>query len=173
MKYIVIDEDGELRQLSAPRPSVALRDLGPEGWDQVRLRKRTDLRGFVNDCGMLLPDRYGRNVVGSILLASCGANIYPYCGPVVITGWVEPADPEIIGLTDQQIYQLKAGHADIRAVLDADRDDRKLPPLLHCTRAWQEAVIRLAGEIRTGPLPTPQVLTGAEALEHLARNARP
>lgn len=35
MKYIVIDEDGQLRQRAAPRYDVALRDVGPEGSDRV------------------------------------------------------------------------------------------------------------------------------------------
>jgi hypothetical protein len=37
MRYIVIDTDGQLYQRTAPRYDVALRDVGPEGWDRVRL----------------------------------------------------------------------------------------------------------------------------------------
>jgi hypothetical protein len=171
VKYILIEEDGQLCVRTAPRYDVALRDVGPEGWDQVRCHQRPDLRGFVNDCGAIMPDRYGRNIIGSLLLAVIGANVYPYCGPVLITGWDDtPGDEvEIIGLTDRQLYQLKTCHGDIRAVLDADREGRALPPLLHCTRDWQTAVLRLAGELRTAATPTPTVLTGDEALAYLRR----
>lgn len=162
MKYLIIDEDGQLRLASAPTYDVALRDLGPEGWDMVRCYQRPDLRGFVNDCGMLMPDRYPRNPVGSVLLASLGANIYPYCGKVLVTGWDE--DDEIVSLDERQIYQLRTVHRDILSVLDGT-----FVPL-HGTQAWAAAVREIAEQVRTGPLPTPTVLTGAEALDHLRRH---
>lgn len=167
MKYVVIDEDGQLHQRTADRYEVALRDVGPEGWDMVRCYQHQDLQGFVNDCGMLLPDRYGRNVVGSLLLASLGANIYPYCGPVLIAGWVEPADIEIVGLDEQQLDRLRTVHGHIQAIM-AGRE------LAHLPAEWQAAVRELAEAVRSLPLPTPMwtVLTGDEALAHMRRADR-
>ena len=168
MKYIVIDEDGQLRQLSAPRYDVAVRDLGPEGWDQVRLG-RPDLRGFINDSGMVLPEKYSRNVVGSVLLASLGANIYPYCGPVIITGWDDTSgdDVEIVGLDERQLMQLRTVHGDIQTVLSGEELAHVRAPA-----TWQAAVREIAEAVQTEPLPTPTVLTGDEALAYLRRGRR-
>ncbi|MFD0852378.1 hypothetical protein ACFQ07_09095, partial [Actinomadura adrarensis] len=80
--YALITVDGALEF----RKGNDWRDqLGPEG----RARVRTDepLAGFVNDCGLLFPEKYPRNVVGSLVLVALGAPIQPYAGPVVITGW--------------------------------------------------------------------------------------
>lgn len=33
------------------------------------------------------PDPMPRNVIGSLVLAGCGAKLRPYGGPVVVTGW--------------------------------------------------------------------------------------
>jgi hypothetical protein len=88
-----------------------------------------------------------------------------HCGKVIITGWDEPSnDVEIVSLDGRQIYQLRTLHHDILAVLDGT-----FVPL-HGTQAWASAVRELAEQVRTAPLPTPMVLTGVEALEHLRRS---
>lgn len=168
MRYIVIEEDGQLYRRSAPSCNVALRDVGPEGWDMVRLGTPS-LRGFVNDCGMIMPERYGRNVVGSVLLAACGATIYPYCGPVLLAGWIEPADCEIVSLTDPQVDDLRTLHRNIQLVLAGQAAlAAGAPP------RWAAAVREIAEAVQTRPLPTQTVtvMTVDEALAALNRGAR-
>jgi hypothetical protein len=177
MKYVVIDEDGQLRQRTAPNYNVALRDVGPEGWDRVRLHnvaalfgpEQIDMAAFLNDCGLVMPDRYGRNVVGTCVLASFGAGVQPYAGPIVLTGW-DPSpdgdDAEIESLTEMQVDAIRVVHADVRRVLGLDPGSPAAPA------RWQAAMREVADVARTAPTPGPVLLTGEDALMHLRRAGR-
>lgn len=162
MKYLVIDTDGQLYQRSAPRYDVALRDVGPEGWDRVRLHHSRsiglgDLAAFVNDCGLLMPERYER-----------GAGPQPYAGPVVLTGW-DPNpysdDPEVRGLLDTQIAALRHIHSDVRRAVGLDHGEPAPGS------AWQAAMVEVSAIVRAGPVPPVRVITGeAEVLDWLRRS---
>jgi hypothetical protein len=171
---MVIDEDGQLRQRTAPRYDVALRDVGPEGWDRVRLHTAAALVGpenvvlaaFLNDCGLVMPEKYGRNVVGTCVLASFSAGIQPYAGPIVLTGW-DPFpygdDVEIRSLTDDLIAAIRLVHGDVRRVLGLDPGSPSAPP------QWQEAIRDVAEVVRTGPTPAITVLHDDDVLAFLTR----
>lgn len=176
MKYIVIDEDGQLRQRSAPRYDVALRDVGPEGHDRVSFPaaaalvgpENVWLAGYVNDCGLLFLDRYPRNVVGTCLLTTFGATVRPYAGPVLLVGWdALSGDVEVESLTDNQIGDIRRIHADVRIVLGlaAGTVSRDATP------RWRQAMRRVAEIARTGPLPAMTVVHDDDAIVYLRRRA--
>lgn len=184
MKYLVIDEDGQLRQRTAPNYNVALRDVGPEGWDRVRLHnaaalagpEQMDVAAFLNDCGLVMPDSYSRNVVGTCVLASLGAGIQPYAGPIVLTGWDPlPAgeDPEIESLTERQIEAIRLVHHDVQLALGLASGTPGLasgspnPTTAH--RRWRAAMLEVAEVARTGPTPGVVMLTDDDAIEYLRR----
>ncbi|MET7395586.1 hypothetical protein ABZS66_19060 [Dactylosporangium sp. NPDC005572] len=178
MKYVIVDEDGQLRQRTAPRYDVALRDVGPEGSDRVGLPNAAAVYGpehvrtaaYVNGVSALPTSPYQRNLVGSCLLASLGAVVRPYYGPIVIVGWdPEPGpDVEVVSLTDGQIQGLRQMYDDIRVVL------RLVPgrPSGLAVPRWQDAMRAVAEHVRTGPAPRLTVLTDDEALAHLLGRRR-
>jgi hypothetical protein len=175
VKYLVIDTDGHLYQRTAPRYDVALRDVGPEGWARVRLHTAAEvagpehvhLAGFVNDCGLLFPEKYPRNVVGSCLLASVGASPQPYAGPVLLTGWQEDPygdEPEVRSLTPDQARHARRMHTDLRRVLGLDAGT----PSGDAAPRWCRAMRQLAEEVRSGPTPEIRFVTDpAEVLAWL------
>lgn len=177
MKYLVIDEDGQLRQRTAPRYDVALRDVGPEGHDRVGFPaaaalvgpENVRLAGYINDVGSLFPDRYTRNVVGTCLLATFGAHVRPYAGPVVLTGWdALSGGVEVVTLTDGQIAAIRETHTDIRIVLGLavgtlSRD---------ATRRWQTAMRHVADVARTAPTPATTILHDDDAIAYLRGGGR-
>lgn len=177
MKYIVIDEDGQLRQRTAPRYDVALRDVGPEGHDRVGFPaaaalvgpEQVRLAGFVNDVGAQRPSMYNRNLVGTCALATFGAHVRPYFGPVVFTGWdATSSDVEIETLTDEQVAAIREVHADIRIVLDLG------PGALsrNATPRWQAAMRRVADVVWTAAPPTMTVLHDDDAIAYLRGGGR-
>jgi len=176
MRYLVVDPDGQLRQRTAPRYDVALREVGPEGWARVPMHaaagpENVHVAGFVNDCGFLFPDRYLRNVVGTCLLVSVGGNVQPYAGPVVLTGWdPEPysADPEVRSLSEDQVAALRRTHRDIRIVLGLDTGE----PSGHAVPHWRAAITKVAALAQDAPEPAIRVLTDDEALAWLGRWSR-
>lgn len=177
MKYIVIDEDGQLRQRAAPNYRVALRDVGPEGHDRVSFPaaaalvgpEHVRLAGFVNDVSNLRPDVYGRNLIGSCVLATYGANVRPYAGSIVLTGWEAlSSDVEIRSLTDEQVTAIRETHTDVRIALGLATGT--LSRL--ATDRWQRAMLGVAEVVRIGPTPTLTVLHDDEALEFLRGGGR-
>lgn len=170
MKYLVIDTDGQLYQRTAPRYDVALRDVGPEGWARVRVDRTPPVLGplgaFVNDCGLIMPERYERNVVGACLLVAFGAGQQPYAGPIVITGWQEDPyelsdEPEVRGLNSTQVDILRQVHGDVRKAVGLDQGELAAPQ----ADGWREAIVELAEMVRTGPVPAVRILTEPAEVE--------
>jgi hypothetical protein len=110
MDYLIITEGGGMQCNSATDYTLALSHVGPEGWNRVQLTR--DLAAWVNDCGHVLPDKYRRNPIGSLILLALGAPRMPYAGPIVITGWDGTAtargEVEVVGLTPLQLGMLYA-----------------------------------------------------------------
>lgn len=121
------------------------------------------MSGFVNDCGLLAPEQYPRNVVGSVVLGTFGAAQHPYAGPVVITGWKQPADWEIRSLADAQVEELSRCLSDVRRVLGLEPGD----PSGRGGPAWAADVRAFAAAIPTVPTSGIRVLTGQDALNAL------
>jgi hypothetical protein len=166
IRYVVIDQDGQLHERTAANYIDALAEVGPEGWNRVRLAASGGtLAGFANDCGHVLPDKYRRNVVGSCMLVSTGAHPYPYAGPIVFTGWDphELEDIEVRSLTDEQVGALRTMWRDTRVLLRLD--EGRLSDL--AKPRWQAAISRYAESVVDAPTPAIQILTDDEALNFL------
>lgn len=147
MRYATITPEGELAHHDDEPDWRAL--LGPEGKARVGLRGLA-VTGWVNDVGLLRPDRYPRNIVGSCVLAALGARIQPYAGPVVFTGW-NPANTPL-GLLEieplpQPIEYLDVVHGAVLKVL-AEQTPRDFSP------SWAEQIREIAEHARTAPTPT-------------------
>lgn len=147
MKYLVIDQDGALHRREAADWTIALADVGPEGWNRVQLTR--DLAAYVNDVG-LVSDKYRRNVAAGLVLIAFGASRIPYAGPVVFVGWDDSATyRDEVEVTDLAPIQVAAVDAVYRTVvmfadLNASRVDSD--------EATVE-VLELAKMISDGPVP--------------------
>lgn len=164
MKYALIGQDGAL-QISEGTWAAAAAQLGPEGWSSVRLDQATPAlgwRGAVNDIGLLQPEKYPRNVIGSLMLIALGGNVQPYAGPVLITGFVTPpyASPDVTGLDDTQAELLGVLHSDVRRALDQAATPER-PDIWKGDHwsAWAAEQRRLAEHVRTCPMPRITVIT--------------
>lgn len=139
-RYAVISTDGELTHHEGEPDWHAL--LGPESKARVRL-PGTAVAGWVNDVGLLFPKRYPLNVVGSCVLVALRANVQPYHGPVVFTGW-NPANT-VLGLIEieplPQPEFLDTVHGDVLKAL-ADQTPRELSP------SWAESMREVAEHVR-------------------------
>jgi hypothetical protein len=118
VKYLLIDEDDQLHQRDADDWITIVGAVGPEGGNRIQLTR--DLAAYVNDCSLVLTDRYRRNVIGGLLLLTFGAQRIPYAGPIVLCGW-EPAatmrgEAEITGLNPVQVGMLHAVYTLVRDV---------------------------------------------------------
>lgn len=164
MRYFVCDVDGALylRTVSGVGWLAQIeQEVGPEGFATVRIRSGPyvgQLAGYVNDCGLVLPDKYARNAVGTCLLASLGASVQPYAGPVVITGWDDSSwdEIEIRDVSDALIPVVEQVHADIRIALglDVGRD------VLGDHRSeWAATMRQLATWAADAPVPAMQIIT--------------
>lgn len=139
--YALITPGGELSFASGDWRAP----IGPEGANRVRLDADYGAAGWVNDVGLLFPERYPRNVVGSIALVCMGATAQPYAGPVVITGW-HPVD-EVVGLSELFRRYLPGLVRDIQlAVAGEQAETPGVPP------TWCAAVADMAEQIRTTPV---------------------
>lgn len=146
MRYAVITPDGELTHHDGALDWRAV--LGPEGRARVNLPGLA-LSGWVNDCGLLDPKRYPRNIVASCVLIALGAAEQPYAGPVVFTGW--NPDNTWRGLTEicslpQPVEHLDVVHGDVLKAL-AGQTPRELSP------SWAEQMREYAEHVRTAPTP--------------------
>lgn len=155
MSYLVIDNDGRLHhRTQQPSSTLINREVGEPGRAMVRTggpyQHASKAMGWVNDCGHL--DGLPRNVVGSCLLASLGASVMPYAGPVVVTGWHPHA--EIVALTGEQVAGMVLMHSDIRRLLGLD--EGKLSG--QAPANWRRAMVRVAEIARAASAPTAVVL---------------
>jgi hypothetical protein len=152
MTYVVIDADGTAHTRdTAPTLAALTTEVGPEGWARVRLSADLALAGFVNDCGLLFPEKYPRNVAGSVLLYVLGAGKQPYAGPVVITGWQpDPCDIELRPLTPEQLQFVTGMHADILRGLDGHEPEH---PAIAGMPSWADGIRILGDHVRTAPTP--------------------
>ncbi|MGP4085432.1 hypothetical protein [Streptomyces sp. KR55] len=146
MRYAVIAPDGELTHHDGDLDWDAV--IGPEGKARVRLPGQA-VAGWVNDVGLYFPERYPRNVVGSCVLAALGANVQPYAGPAVFTGWNPEHTP--LGLPEieslpQPVEHLDTVHGDVLKAL-AGQTPREMSP------SWAEQMREIAEHARTAPTP--------------------
>lgn len=149
MRYALIDNDGELHVKDGGWLDIRA-EVGPEGPVSVRIAPILTpamFRGWVNDVGLFFPDRYPRNIVGSLVLMMLGAAEQPYAGPVVITGWDPPPGAEMVDLTDDQVQGIRGVHQDVRAALAGD------------TEETFDAIREVADWVRTTPAPTLTIST--------------
>ncbi|EST24493.1 hypothetical protein [Streptomyces roseochromogenus] len=147
MRYATITPDGELAHHDDEPDWHAL--VGPENKARVSLRGLA-VTGWVNDVGLLLPERYPRNVIGSCVLASLGAAVQPYAGTIVLTGWNPDNTPR--GLLEieplpQPVHHLDTVHGDVLKAL-AGQTPRELSP------SWAESMREVAEHVRTAPAPS-------------------
>ncbi|MEU4172872.1 hypothetical protein AB0F46_39070 [Streptomyces sp. NPDC026665] len=148
IKYAVISAAGDLTHHEGEIDWDAV--IGDEGKARVALRRDIKASGWVNDVGLRFPERFPRNAVGSCVLASFGAAIRPYAGPVVFTGW-DPRNTalglaEICSLPDP-VDVLDSIHGDVLKAL-AGQTPRDLSP------SWAESMREIAEHARTAPAPT-------------------
>lgn len=148
MKYAVITAEGELSHREGEINWDAV--IGAEGKARVRLRPDIMVCGWVNDVGLRIPERFPRNAVATCVMASLGANVQPYAGAVVFTGW-DPRNTrkglvEICSLPEP-VDVLDTIHGDVLKAL-AGQTPRELSP------SWAESMREIAEHARTAPSPT-------------------
>ncbi|WP_416976647.1 hypothetical protein [Streptomyces sp. T028] len=140
MRYAVVAPDGTLTHHTGEPDWPAL--LGPEGKARVHLPGAA-VAGWANDVGLLFPKRYPLNVVGSCVLIALGANVQPYHGAVVLTGWNPANTPR--GLLEMEPLPqpefLDTVHGDVVKAL-AGQTPRELSP------SWAESMREVAEHIR-------------------------
>ncbi|MCM1977190.1 hypothetical protein [Streptomyces sp. G1] len=145
MRYAIISPEGELTHHTGDIDWNQV--IGVEGKARVHLPGAA-MTGWVNDCGLLDPSRYPRNIVGACVLATLRARIQPYAGPVVFTGWNPDNTP--LGLTEIEPLPepelLDMVHGDVVKAL-AGQTPRQLSP------SWAEQMREIAEHARTGPVP--------------------
>jgi hypothetical protein len=151
VKYILIDHSGNLTEGYDDNWEDVLREVGPEGSNRIQLTP--NLTAWVNDCGLILPDRYRRNPVAGAMLMAFGAQEMPYAGDIVFTGWDARATladrAEVVGLGDAQAAMLKLLHGWVARVLVGDDRLRMHGP-------GREAVEQISGWgnlVLNGPVP--------------------
>jgi len=149
MKFMKIYEDGFLAEIEKADYMSTLAEVGPEGWNRIQLT--SSLSAFVNDCSLLLPDRYKRNPIGGLTIIALGARLIPYAGPIVITGWDPSAtnrdEPEIIGLTPLQVAMIRAANEMIDEIICCKTPDVR------------EEVVNIANMINYGDIPPVTIRT--------------
>ncbi|MHC3474632.1 hypothetical protein ACYF6T_38885 [Streptomyces sp. 7R007] len=152
MRYAVITPAGELAHHDSQLHWDTV--IGPEGKARIHLPRLT-VAGWANDVSLLYPKRYPRNVVGSCVLAALGANVQPYAGPIVFTGW--NPDNTARGLLEieplpQPVETLDTVHGDVLKAL-AGQTPRAL------SESWAEQMREIADHVRTAPTPGVTVRT--------------
>jgi hypothetical protein len=171
MKYLVCDTEGQLQERDEEGGQLAIinKEVGPEGLAAVRIRTGTFvglIAGYVNDCGLLFPERYPRNVVGSCLLGALGANAQPYAGPVVLTGWDDTMDDiEIRDVSDNLVAAVRQIHGDIRVALGLDAG----PSSLDARVSWLATMVELAEFVRESATPSIELITDPAEVRSMLR----
>ena len=119
MRYLLINPQGQMYERDCVTYTEALDQVGPEGWAQVRLAP--NLTAYINDCALILPEKYQPNMLGGLLLMLLGAAHQPYPGTIVITGWDPGAtirdEIEVIDLTLLQVAVIGGIYAWATAML--------------------------------------------------------
>jgi hypothetical protein len=148
--YALIAEDGTLR-IEAGVPSIEkITELvGPEGWARVYPHREFRATAWVNDCGLILPDQYARNVVGACVIASMGASTQPYAGPMVITGYAFDEGGWPGDLPTTTIAAVRDIHTAVTAILAGKLTET--PPW--ADPQWPAEIAGLAEAVRTGETP--------------------
>ncbi|MFJ2178944.1 hypothetical protein ACIOHE_39380 [Streptomyces sp. NPDC087851] len=142
----MIDTEGALSiHHDSPRPDFRTL-VGPEGQARVQLHPWYGAAGWVNDCGLTLPDRYPRNVVGSCVLFSFGAALQPYAGPVILTGWSQNGGGSEVCSLDMPDVMLVSIVSDVRRALTNER-------LADLTPSFATQIREVAEHVRTAPTP--------------------
>lgn len=174
IRYALIDTDGQLTFSEADSPFLSdwLNNIvGPEGWGRVRLAPQWEMAAFINDCGLLYPETYPRNVLGSVLAASFGSNPNPCPGNVVFTGWDYAAtrrgELEVRPLNSAQEQQIRQCHGDARRALGMDPDP--IGPARHPLAAWNAHVREFAKYVETCDVPGPTIVSSPDEVETLLR----
>lgn len=148
MRYVLITEDGALEVQDGDYRAA----VGPEGPSRVHLSPAyRGIAAFVNDCGLILPDRYRRNVVGSVLLTTMGARVMPYAGPVVITNWC--IRHEVEGIRPEYQRPIEQTHTLILAVLAGQTPEGQ-------NEDWVRAVREFAALVPVAAVPPIQIISG-------------
>jgi hypothetical protein len=146
MRYAIIADDGTLTHADGNLDWDAV--IGPEGKARISLPGLA-VAGWANDVGLRYPEKYPRNIVGSCVLAALGANVQPYAGPIVFTGWNPGNTP--LGLLEieplpQPVETLDMVHGGILKAL-AGHTPRSFSP------SWAEQMREIAEHARTAPTP--------------------
>lgn len=152
LRYLLVDVDGVASFGSQPWHQIRGLVGPPEPAAPVRVRLLPEwhMAGWVNDVGHLFPHMHPRNVVGSVLLASCGASQLPYAGRVIVTGaatW--RGESEVAALDAAHVEALTTLTADIRKVLGLEPGT----PTMGCESSWARDVRTFAEHVRSGPTP--------------------
>lgn len=166
--FFVIDQDGGLnRHDREPTYDLVRAEVGPEGINRVRLDPGYGMIAYANDCGLVLPDRYRRNVVGSGLLVAMGAGQQPYGGPLVVTGW-NPRDEwfDACALDEVQAAMVRELHDNVRAAL-AGGDVLSRDCTCGCGSNWAAEMRAFAEAVRWGQAPGITVLSDGDAVAWL------
>lgn len=151
MGFAIISEEGELSFTDWHPGAHAFRKyLGEDGFDGVPFAIATDMRGWVSDTGLLMPERYRRNPVGACMLIALGAGVQPYAGPVAITGFERFPEPDPVDITERQRVLLLDLYAAVSSVV------------LHGLPSsyggeWDKAVRGYAGNVMTDD-PAPVII---------------
>ncbi|WP_433233884.1 hypothetical protein [Actinomadura nitritigenes] len=149
--YALITTDGGLSVRSGDWRA----EIGPEGSNQVRLHPARRASGWVNDVGLLFPECYPRNVVGTIALICMGAAPQPYAGPVVITGWDRAT--EVGDLPADARNYLPLLVRDISLVLEGDP-----PETPFASGDWAAAVADIAAAIPNAPVAPARIVSSED-----------
>lgn len=158
MRYALIDTEGQLTIGDKPVDYLTLLDdlVGPEGHNRIRLARELGCAAYVNDVGHRFPERYPRNVVGSVVLACLGAAPQPLAGPVLITGWDDSAtwrdEVEIRDLPAAVAEGMYRPVADVRWALGLD--EAKPDSAAVWDEEWVAGIRELAEYVRTADAPT-------------------
>lgn len=150
--HALITPEGELSFADGEwRPKV-----GREGPSRVRLMPEVAMSGWVNDCGLAMPERYPRNTIGALVLICLGANVQPFAGTVVITGWHACGNcpPRELPLGDGERDYLPHLVDDLTRALDG----RPVSAEMQST-SWPESIRAIAEMVRTAPVPAVHVRT--------------
>lgn len=144
--FAVIQPDGALTIDERPVTMELVEEaVGPEGWNRAYPRADCRMVGWLNDCGLLMPEKYPRNEVGGAVLAAMGAPQQPYAGPVVITGYDHGGSGGWpLDLDELRVQAQRALHAAVRSALAGEPDD-----LCPFGPDWAAEIRRFATQMRT------------------------
>lgn len=150
MTYVVITADGVLHvEAGSPTMEKIYEFVGPEGWARAFPHREYGAAAWVNDCALLFPDRYPRNVVGSCVIASIGAVQQPYAGTMVITGYAFDEDgwpEELPADTFATVRALHAAVSDIVAGTLGEAPHWASPE-------WPAEIAKFAAAVRDAETP--------------------